>query len=64
MVIEAFAIGVNVWALWVKWNAPWWAFCAQAFSLAAVCGAATLAVAIMWRNRDIPRIWDELHDEG
>lgn len=64
MVVEAIAIAVNVWALWQRWNAPWWSFCSQAFSLAAVCGAATFAVATMWKNRDLPQLWEEWHDKG
>jgi hypothetical protein len=51
LAIEVIATGVNVWALWMKWNAVWWVFVVQAFSLAAVCGAAALAMSQLWRHR-------------
>jgi hypothetical protein len=42
--IELLAVGVTGYCLYVKWNAVWWVFVAQAFSLAAVCGALVLAL--------------------
>lgn len=54
MTVEAMAVAVNVWSLWRKWNAPWWVFGAQAFSLAAICAAATLTGVVIWRARNNP----------
>lgn len=62
--VESICVGVNVWAMWKRWNAPWWSFCFSAFALATTCAAAAFVIATMWRNRDLLETWDRWHDEG